>query len=1323
MTKQLVHRPTRTTYPLEQPKPRELAPPPELGENNSGMPIQMLLPIVGAMSSMVMMVVLRNGRPLFMMLAGVVFVIAIISGVLFAFTSRGRQARQARVKRGYYLDYLENQRLELTAEADRVREQALITDPDPDTLHALLRDPLRRWERRRSDRDFVCPRAGATAQPWFDLTIPPSSDPTEPADRLLLNEAELLRDSHSSIAGMPLQINLRDAAVTTIVGRPADTRSVARCLMAQLATTQSPDDVALAVVCSGNSVQEWAGADLLPHLHEPTLFDGPVPSRRIATTMRELASVLHETIADRISTVATAKRTGGFAGSLPRIVIFSDDHGANAKPLPLPEGAPSLEELGIVMVHLLDDQTHEPGNTSTRLVLNGDASTCDFDIQTDDHYRIEFTPDQMSITALTSLARTMAPMQMSRAVRQDGEEVIEQFDVTDLLGIADPTSLDIERMWRPRTEADFLRVPFAVDDAGNPVSLDLKESAQLGMGPHGICVGATGSGKSEMLRTLILSLAISHPPEDLSMILIDYKGGAAFAPFEHLPHTAGLIDNLADDPQLTTRAKASLQGEVVRRQQLLKDAGSSPNISHYRELRAADPSLAPMPHLFVVIDEFGELLTAEPEFIDLFLQIGRIGRSIGVHLLLSSQRIESGKLRGLDTYLSYRIGLRTFSESESQVVLSTRDAFYLPSMPGYGYLKVDTSIYERFRAGYVSGAISAPKKTQPVISGPEQKVFMLPPLNGIEEDTTEPELPTDTPKATPTSANERVLVDEVVDQLRDDDRSVREVWLPPLPERLNLGQLLDGAEDAASSRGNDLRAIIGLEDRPSDQQQSPWELDFTRAGGNIMVLGRPQSGRSTVMRTIAASLSLTYTPKQVAIYGMDLSGGGLRGIEHFPHVGGVATRADPDRLRRLIEEITAMMHEREQIMRRYGIDSMEELRRRQRRGDLPELKSGDIVLLVDGYGALRQDFESLEDGFNAIMQRASSLGVHLVLTLARQNELRIANHSLFGTKIELTLNDPADSIIERKLAKVITASEPGRALTDQKTFAQVALPLLEDPEDQTVGEALEALARKSAASWEGPFAAPIRLLPNLLPESELPEPVDAPDMVPLGLRQDSMSTAFWQWHDTDPHLLIFGDTKSGKSATLRLIADQLSQRYTPEELAIAVVDPRGHVPDSIDEDYLAAHAKSLQQAGGLSQTIAQELEDRAGRSAQEMESKPHVVIMVDDYDIVSAGGANPLAPLTQHLPMSRDLKFHMIVTRPVAGVSRAMYGGPLQMMRDTGGSVLLLSGDRSEGQILPRIYPERFPPGRGRYVRRGEKPFVVQVARRAGDESAEDDAQ
>ena len=235
------------------------------------------------------------------------------------------------------------------------------------------------------------------------------------------------------------------------------------------------------------------------------------------------------------------------------------------------------------------------------------------------------------------------------------------------------------------------------------VHLDIKESAQQGMGPHGLVIGATGSGKSEFLRTLVLGLAMTHSPEQLNMVLVDFKGGATFAGMSEMPHVSAVITNLANELTLVDRMQDALSGEMVRRQELLREAGNYASIRDYEKARAAGEDLAPLPSLFIVVDEFSEMLSAKPEFIDLFVAIGRLGRSLGLHLLLASQRLEEGRLRGLESHLSYRIGLRTFSAQESRAVLGVPDAYELPAVPGLGYLKPDPTVLTRFKAAYVSG--------------------------------------------------------------------------------------------------------------------------------------------------------------------------------------------------------------------------------------------------------------------------------------------------------------------------------------------------------------------------------------------------------------------------------------------------------------------------------------------------------------------------------------------------------------------------------------------------------------------------------------------
>ena len=227
------------------------------------------------------------------------------------------------------------------------------------------------------------------------------------------------------------------------------------------------------------------------------------------------------------------------------------------------------------------------------------------------------------------------------------------------------------------------------------------------MGPHGLVIGATGSGKSEFLRTLVLGLAMTHSPEQLNMVLVDFKGGATFSGMSEMPHVSAVITNLAQELTLVDRMQDALSGEMVRRQELLREAGNYASIRDYEKARAAGEALEPLPSLFIVVDEFSEMLSAKPEFIDLFVAIGRLGRSLGLHLLLASQRLEEGRLRGLESHLSYRVGLRTFSAAESRGVLGVPDAYELPPVPGLGFLKPDQSTLLRFKAAYVSGPPTA----------------------------------------------------------------------------------------------------------------------------------------------------------------------------------------------------------------------------------------------------------------------------------------------------------------------------------------------------------------------------------------------------------------------------------------------------------------------------------------------------------------------------------------------------------------------------------------------------------------------------------------
>ncbi|WP_029068082.1 type VII secretion protein EccC [Jonesia quinghaiensis] len=1312
----VIHRPARIVEPLTPPEPHTLANPPQLGDApTGGIPIQTLLPVIGSLSSITMIVVLR-ANPLMVGVGAVILLVALLSAVGMTFTQRANAARTRRRARERYLDYLEQQRTHTRDLHNTARTTALAVYPAPNRLMHLARNPERLWERRRRDADALSVRIGSGAVPWLAMHLPAAPDPVNPFDPLMAAAAQRVCDAASTIPGFPAWVSLRSQTTVSVVGAPDLTDGVVRSMLAHLAVFHSPRDLQVGAVIPPARRAQWAGIDGLPHLRMDA-WDGPVLARRIAPDMATLGELIAAETAARAQRAIARSHLPAQAGNTEvPLILLVDATALPAGRFPLPVGIESLAQLGITVITMVKDRIDEPEDTSLRITVQQDPATgrvtarvdhtpgagngglsAGSSASTPPALPETLTPDLMDSRVFAALTGELAGLSLSAATSRDTATTATP-DALDSLGITDLKDVS-PRRWHQQPAGSFLQAPFGITDNGDTVTLDLRESAHGGMGPHGICIGATGSGKSEFLRTLILSLAARHSPDDLAMILMDYKGGAAFTPFARLPHVAGIIDNLADDQQLIARAKASIEGEIVRRQRLLKEAGSHASITDYRAARATNPALAPLPHLFLVIDEFGELLTAEPEFISVLLQIGRIGRALGIHLLLASQRLESGRLRGLESYLSYRIALRTFSAQESTMILETPDAHYLPPIPGVGYLKVDTTTYVQFTAAYVSGPVPATTARTLDTADDTWGVLAEPPYNTIEVDRADIEQRPVQPVA---ASSGRRIIDEVVTRLTTDILATTPVWLPPLADRIPLISVLD------DHPRTHLSIPVGIEDIPSRQTQQPWMLDLTAAGGHHAIIGAPHSGRTTFLRTLAAGIATTHTPRDIAVYGLDLAGAGLARLEAFPHVGSIATRSMREEQHRLLDELRQLITDRERLSKKHGIESLHEFRTRHARGELGD-GAADVVLLIDGYALVRTEFDSLADPIADILARGSSHGVHVVMALTRWNDLPMRLQPLIGTRAELRLNDASESTIGRKLSELIRSDQPGRALTHDGNTAQVALPVVDDLGDDNLGEALATLAAQVSASWNGPSASPIRLLPDTLDPATLPTAEETPVQVPLGLRQDTMTPELLDLDNGDQHLLILGDSRSGKTTAVRHIMAALMERHTPEELVFAVVETRGDLGTNCPEEYLGGHANSLIKAEQLAAALATELEKRLTHDAP---ATMRVVFIIDDLDIIAAGGRNPLTQLLPFLPSARNIRFHVIVTRPVAGASRALYDSGLQMLRDTGGTGIVLSGDRSEGPLWPGVYASNAIPGRATIVRRGQSPRLIHVANR-----------
>jgi DNA segregation ATPase FtsK/SpoIIIE, S-DNA-T family len=1304
-----------------------LEPPPEVPRVIPGNMVQKILPAVMIVAVLGMVGYAfttgdAKSNPLFLLFP----IMMVVSTVgMFAGGRGGGQAKaEMNEDRKDYLRYLGQMRERAREVAQEQREALEWSHPDPAALWSIA-SSRRMWERRGGDPDFCHVRICRGSQRLATRLVPPQTGPVDELEPITTLALRQFVRAHSLVPELPVAISIPGFAAVEISGEPAVSHGLARSMVAQLATFHTPDDLLVAVVTAGRAKVGWEWAKWLPHVQHPTLVDGAGPMRMVASSLTQIEELLVEQLRDR----PRFSRHAQPGGDGPHILIVIDGGEVTGAEQII------LEE-GVAGVTLLDLSVSLGTLTSRRglqLTIEGGA------IGARGAAGIEFfgSPDSLSVVEAEAVARALSPFRLGAPESQgEDEPLLGNTGLLGLLGLPDdPHAFEVAAAWRPRPIRDRLRVPIGLGEFGQPVELDIKEAAQGGMGPHGLCVGATGSGKSEFLRTLVLGLIATHSSAALNLVLVDFKGGATFLGMEHAPHVAAVITNLADDLTQVTRMQDALAGELNRRQELLRTAGNFANVKDYEKARDNGADLDPLPALFIVIDEFSELLAQQPEFIDLFVAIGRLGRSLQMHLLLASQRLEEGKLRGLESHLSYRIGLKTFSAGESRAVLGVPDAYELPSVPGSGYLKFDTASMERFKAAYVSGPYRAGRVVAAPSSGPmtldrRPRLFGSDPVDLPQVGAAEPAAHHEVaaPPAEPTT--ELSVLDVVVAKLRGQGPPAHEVWLPPLDQPPSLDQLLPplsvtegrGLSPVGFFGNGRLAVPVGIVDKPYEQRRDLLWADLSGSAGHAVVTGAPQSGKSTLLRSMLLSLALTHTPEEVQFFCIDFGGGTLASLDGLPHSGGVAGRLEPDTVRRIIAEMTGLLADREKRFRSLGIDSMADFRARKQRGDLRDDPFGDVFLVIDGWAGFRQQFDvsDLELRVVNLATQGLSYGVHVVVGATRWAEIRPALKDLLGTRFELRLGDPGESDIDRRAAVNVPPGRPGRGLSRDKLHFLAALPRIDAmTSTQDVGTGVAGAVTHIRDAWHGRRGPRVRLLPERIPYQQLPAVAGQHrQLIPIGINEAELATVSLDFA-AEPHFLCFADGESGKTNLLRTIARGIVARGTPEQACIIIVDYRRTMLGFLESDHLIGYGMSADVLTPIISDVQSSLRKRlpgAGVTQQQLRDRswwsgPELYVLVDDYDLVAPqGGVNPVAPLLEFLAQAKDVGLHLIIARRCGGASRALFEPVTARLRELSTPGIVMSGSPDEGPLLGHVTPSVLPPGRGTLIDRKAGRQLVQVA-------------
>jgi S-DNA-T family DNA segregation ATPase FtsK/SpoIIIE len=825
----------------------------------------------------------------------------------------------------------------------------------------------------------------------------------------------------------------------------------------------------------------------------------------------------------------------------------------------------------------------------------------------------------------------------------------------------------IASAWSASRKSFRLRAPIGLMAGGEPLEIDLRRD-----GPHGLIAGTTGSGKSEFLQTLIVSMAARIPPDLLNFLLIDYKGGSAFEQIKTLPHVVGMVTDL--DERLATRALTSLRAELHRREKLF--ASTKPaveNIAEYQKTARA----VPLANVVIIIDEFHRLVSEQPDFIDQIVRIAQQGRSLGVHLLLATQKPSGVVNDHIRANTPLRICLRVTDDADSRDVLGVVDAARIPKeLPGRVYVKVGSEEPIAAQTARTSGEIELPSQTGSV----SVNWFIRPLRRGVKSGEVVVWPVTATPRSTDSTtivehADGRTALVQSICRAATERPIPKQLapWALPLPESLALASL----ETAAAAAG----PVIGLLDEPELQRQRPLELDL--GAGHVLVAGGANTGKTTALLTMAQALAAVKGPAQLHVYGIDFGGGGLGPLMQLAHCGGVARQYDNPSLGWLLGALGEIVAARS-------------AQGPARAGDWPQ-----VLVVVDNFIGLSTSLESWEDpgapnDLLEIMEVGRSVGVSFVLSAERPEAIRAGVMATLGTRLVLPLADStgygalgmwhAHSSGEPIAGRAILADGVGHEV-------QIALP---GPWEGLVGSAVA----------DGPLR--ISPLPTVVAVSDVAARVDPSEKnLVLGLK-DGTDSLFR--YSAEEHLLVLGPRGAGRSNAL-LVALAEARRIgatawvwnTRRSVCLARFSPQG-IPD---KQVQYAEPQTGQTAWAeLKAEVATRMAalEKGGGSA----FKPMLVV-IDDADAVDL--PTPEAEMMGSLVLGGpDLRITLAVAMSTQALrTKAPYDWRRTLLSLKRGILLSPQAVQDYEHFDVRGRPQRMPKGRGFVCSDGTK-HLVQIA-------------
>ncbi|MFE2302337.1 FtsK/SpoIIIE domain-containing protein [Streptomyces sp. NPDC059445] len=1240
-------------------------------------PLPWLMALTPLVSAVVMVLVF--GRWYYMIMA--LLSPLIMLGNYFMDKKQGRKSHAKQVK-----EYNEHKaRIEKDAQeallAERLDRRRAI--PDPATVLSLGTGPRTRlWERRRTDADHLLLRVGTGQLPSEVVLDDPEQDDHK-------------RQVTWTIEDAPVSLPLAERGVVGIAGPGDSAQALGRWAVAQTAVLHSPLDVQFYVLTESSGQESWDWVRWLPHSRPAGAQDANVLIGTDAETVGARIGELTQLLDARQK---AAKQNGNKASfSDPDIVVVWDGS-RRLRSMPgvvrlLREG-PAMSMYAIcldaeerflpgecqaIVIAEPRPEEHTDAQAPVRTAPAAPGGFPSFHAwhatATDDsatgtskalelRLRVQQTgvarvrdvrPDFVSAAWCSRLARALSALRDISGETEDSA-LPGASRLLDVLQLEPPTGAAISARWRMGGQSTTAVIGESYD---GPFGIDMRRD-----GPHGLIAGTTGSGKSELLQTIVASLAVANTPENMTFVLVDYKGGSAFKDCVQLPHTVGMVTDL--DAHLVERALESLGAELKRREHILA-AADAKDIEDYQDLVRRDPSHAPVPRLLIVIDEFASMVRDLPDFVTGLVNIAQRGRSLGIHLLLATQRPSGVVSPEIRANTNLRIALRVTDGGESSDVIDSPEAGHISkSTPGRAYVRLGHASLVPFQSGRVGGR-------RPGAADPAALAPWAGPLDW--SDLGRAALVK--PRAEQREEEEITDLKVLVDAVREANSALgippqHSPWLPALAETLLLDEI--AAPAFSGGPGRLPPAPYGVEDLPADQARRPVVVDFA-SFGHLLIGGAPRSGRSQILRTIAGSLARTHSAADVHLYGIDCGNGALNALTRLPHCGAVVGRNQTERVVRLISRLKGELTRRQDLLADKGFADIGE----QRAASGEDERLPHIVVLLDRWeGWLptlgEYDHGDLTDQLTAMMREGASVGLHLVMTGDRQI-LSTRIGSLTEDKYALRLADRSDfSLIGVNARKIPEEIPPGRGYRNEHgTETQFAL-LTEDSTGQGQAAALTAIGEAAAARDAAlprarrPFR--VDVLPTRIGfadawEMRDPEASRSRLWSLVGIGGDDVQGFGPDLSQGVPTFVVAGPAKSGRSTTLM----NMARSYLAQGVRLVVAAPR---PSPLRE---------LEgQEGVLKVFDEDDIESDDLREAIDSATPEEpIVVLVDDGEVLEDCDAETVFKRIVQRGGERGLG--LVIAGDEEDVCSGFSGWQVEMKKGRRG-ILLSPQDSSAGELI-----------------------------------------